>query len=498
MPTTNQHTMRCQHMPGLLDLPNELLVAVSEHVARACRLRLMHHAMVVLSSVCTRLRALIVDTPHLWENISAGWRADDWFACVLARARGQPLRVYVPIDAELPAKQGRLVSCLPAARSVSARFFDDRSEVGRSFWDAFKSPAVCPSTLKLSFERRRTLDLQCFRMEMCEALTSLRLDQVTISDPGTLRLPALRFLKITSSSCPIAFMRGILVHTPRLEHLQLCYVIISRPDPSFSPLQPRSPLPALQCVVLRGRARDITDIILMVPNPSLRFVVELSESGPYAPVWSSTTGMYGSIWRRLQEFWRQAAGGAAAFPAGSVTPHICGSTSGITHTPLGGSSPFRFVSGLGAGAPALSYTGAFAVKNRDPMLDHVKRVHLLCDDLNSSASADIIGASTMPLQRYLDLFPNMEHMDIEGQGSRACAWIEEAFLRGLEPWLAARCERGNPLRSIEFRDCSDELLGFYRVVHGQLLAEVVSWNVGHATDEYWGDDSDPENSDDDY
>jgi hypothetical protein len=254
-------------------------------------------------------------------------------------------------------------------------------------------------------------------------------------------------------------------------------------------------------VVLCGRARDITDIILMVPNPSLRFVVELSESGPYAPVWSSTTGMYGSIWRRLQEFWRQAAGGAAAFPAGSVTPHICGSTSGITHTPLGGSSPFRFVSGSGAGAPALSYTGAFAIKNRDPMLDHVKRVHLLCDDLNSSASADIIGASTMPLQRYLDLFPNIEHMDIEGQGSRACAWIEQAFLRGLEPWLAARCERGRPLRSIEFRNCSDELLGFYRVVRGQFLAEVVSWSAGQVRYEHQGDDSDSEESDegdDDY
>jgi hypothetical protein len=249
MPTANQHTMRCQHMSGLLDLPNELLVAVAEHVARACRFSLTHHAMVVLTSVCTRLRALIVDTPHLWEKVSVGWRADDWFACVLARAQGQPLRVHVPIDSGLLAKQRRLASCLPAARSVSVWFLNDRPEVGRSFWNAFQSPAVCPSALSLSFKWKRALDLQYFRMEMCEALTSLRLSRVTISDSGTLRLPALRFLKITSSSCPIAFMQGILVHTPMLEHLRLCYRLspplgnhhhsaISRSSPRYEPSCP--------------------------------------------------------------------------------------------------------------------------------------------------------------------------------------------------------------------------------------------------------------------
>jgi hypothetical protein len=238
----------------------------------------------------------------------------------------------------------------------------------------------------------------------------------------------------------------------------------------------------------------------MVPNPRLRFVVEIAGSGP-TPVWSSTTGAYGIIWRRLQEFWHQAAGEAAAFPAGSMTPHICGSTSGITHTPLGGNSVLRFVSESRAGAPALSYTGSFAIMDRDPILDHVARVHLLCDDLNGSASVDISRSSTMPLQRYLDLFPKMEHIVIDGQGRRARAWIEQAFLRGLEPWLVARCERGRPLRSIEFRNCSDELLGFYRVVRGQFLAEVVSWNAGQVRDEHQGDDSDSEESDegdDDY
>jgi hypothetical protein len=458
----------------LLCLPTEIIVAIVKESLPEKELELPG-ALYALTSVCSHLRFLLIDTPSLWTLVNFFWKykSADQIDLFMNRSAQYPLRVVVPIDEDFEDADERIIPCLTRAYSIKVLFFS--GSFAQRFLDTLES--LDPFALERldlradalpELEELVILSPEFISAAMCRTLVTLRIFKFFVS--GFPRLPCLRNLHIDESVLSIADLHGLLSHTPLLQSVRLTNILYIEPEPD-SPFVPRALLPRLEYVELSSYDEAVASMINVIPNPRLGFVVDLQGplEGPLTPC-SSSTGISGLVASRLREF------RPGDWPSGVVNSTISRGTTG-------GAISFRTAPDI---TPSLLYGAAYTAFSHDPMLSHIVHVDLFCQG----------HPNTMPhmqsLETFLNHFPSLASLSIHrpnwelDDGQNACT-------RAIEGWLTERDEKGQePFPSIRFRHCVHDLREFCFSLKDRCLVSRVKSSLDEDPSELEGSGSEDE------
>jgi hypothetical protein len=433
-------------------------------------------ALVALTAVSVRFRALVLGTPTLWTHIDSRWPADvqDAFA---ARAASAPLRLHFDSSAAAIARHRRhreqrrvldesaqgqdpllagtthALRWLARAVRVAGRLYSQAQ--WSSFFAALNRGAPCLRELQVLRDRRAgpQAALVCYTLapQSYPLLTDLTLDCVPAEDMPS--MPSLRRLSLLNVLYSLALVQQACVRAPGVEHL----TVRQGQDRMHQPVEPigqheplaRVPLPHLQRLEVAGWSGWLPDVLAFLPDPAT--CLRVTTWGFWNNTWSSAAPTERAIIARLTAFWAGVTGTDGAWPAGTII------TSDMNTQVLFGAEQ------AGA-APSFLYCALCRrVDAVDPLLAHVGVLEIHVG--RSAASA--LNVSRIDLRRL----SAVQTLVVREADFSAGNDYEDAH-RALWAWVEARHRDGTPLREVRFERCFDGDGVVRRLVDGGLATSV--------------------------
>jgi hypothetical protein len=470
-------------------LPSELLVYLVQKLLELTEIGGVPQALLSVTSVCSRIRVVLVDAPVLWSRLVFLDRRWTKPICnlFLIRAVPHPLEVTFGLgwDPSRASSYKDAGECLPRIGSLSTYLAGQPGFL--SMLQSTDMPLL--KTLKLVSFSSVTVspNADILTPMSCTCVRSLYLHQVQIATIP--HFPTLRFLHLSHANCPFQQVKALILRTPALFSVTLVDAV-QRDTTEEVPCEAEPGHAAelahrtLDTLIIRETLIYVLGLISILPVPSHIFDVEITLDLLSPPTaWSSSVGPNALVMSRIRQFWTSTMKNEQLFPAGEVTwEHIHG---GFRQQILYEAVERRDERSL------LRFASPCRIKDPDPNVDDVTTLRVHTTRHTISSPHDL---AVTDLQ--LHCLPNVEHLVVSVSSHEAYLEDDRPRMQILEDWISARHREGRPLRSITFASCPNQLMDLFNRLRDQQTASSVTWEDGGSdsslihTDSLASDDND--------
>jgi hypothetical protein len=452
----------------IVRLPSELLVRLAQQLLELTNIEDVPKVLIVFTSVCSRIRAELVDAPVLWSRFGfygESHRKKAVCDLFLARAGSYPLAISVEDQYDKQSNIRKVVKYLPRTRSLSA--YLRTSTQALEFVHGLQiTDMPLLETLELIGWPHTTIVLMgtdILPPTSCANLGTLHLDTVHIASFPL--LPSLRVLHLRSTNTPVQQVKKLILRTPGLVSVTLRFAMRcdpsgedagynSEPEPSLA----RQITDSFNTLIVQDALVHASDIVGILHIPSRVFDVEIVADDTAAPViWSSSIGHLGVIVSRMKQFCLYAKESERPFPfGGEVT---------WERVPEGYQYQIRCDRG------GLRFSIPCRIEHPDPTLSEMTTLRVSIGRwYGMPTQYDAIVDNLL-----LPWLSGVENVIIEVMYNEALIKSDQPRMQILEDWILARHRAGQPLVSVEFASCPYEMMNFFVRIKAQQAAVSATW-----------------------
>jgi hypothetical protein len=452
----------------IVRLPSELLVRLAQQLLELTNIEDVPQVLIAFTSVCSRIRAELVDASVLWSRFGFHGESHRRKAVrdlFLARAGSYPLAISVGDAWGEPSNLRKVAKHLPRTKSLSAYLRTSIQAVEFvSVLQVTNMPLL--ETLELigwTHTAIGPIGTDILPPTSCANLDTLHLDAVHIATFPL--LPSLRVLHLRSTNTPVQQVKNLILRTPGLVSVTLRFamrcdpsgedaVYNSEPEPSLA----RHITDSFNTLIVQDALVHASDIVGILPIPSRVFDVEIVADDTAAPViWSSSIGHLGVIVSRMKQFSLSTKKSDRPFPfGGEVT---------WERVPEGYRYQIRYDRG------GLRFSTPCRIELPDPTLSEMTTLRVSISRWYGMPTQH----DTIVDNLLLPWLSGVENVIIEVMYNEALIKSDQPRMQILEDWILARHRAGRPLVSVEFASCPYEMMNFFVRIKAQQAAVSVTW-----------------------
>jgi hypothetical protein len=459
-------------------LPDELLLLVIANVfhnledTEGSEWTYTHNKLLLtMTAVFKRLRALVIQIPHIWADVIFEGRRTAWMELCITRAKQSPISMHLEIRLEHRKFSSEMLrKYLSRVRSleiyVSGRPYEESL---RLIIDSIDFS--CLHNLHLRTYAWKSIGYhEIYSLQSAHNLTSLRVSSTSLAELPT--FPALQKLALSYTSIQDDNLYQLLMSSPQLSDIDFDVLNLSQWHGHI--IRPAH-LPRLRNLsVTVFNPEEIVPTLSIVPNPSHKLNIAIKNViGP----WEISDDIQ-TILDRVEEFRDSALSGTSLAPVLIATAWaraISGHDEGVPVS--------LALRDTWDKTPSLICTWDRAVIMRtDPFLNSVTAIHVRHKTLRDG------GVDTSPL----DICPNAENLVIRKEARDA--WDEtiqdrdeverelKKTAHDLDEYIRKRRDEGRPFKSFTVEVPWGETSASWRSMFERLVAEYgsecVTWAAG--------------------
>jgi hypothetical protein len=408
----------------------------------------------ILTSICSHLRTLFLNTPGLWTAIDFEAQPTPWIDLCIYRARDTPisLELYINGDFHHEIELGR--RCLSKASRLSVYLIRHSKAALSAFWRAFDSSIDASRLEMLDITGSPFVEvlLDLNRPCLLKASKLCRMKLVDATVQGLAQLPALVNLEIQRAYISPGCLHSLFVSAPGLS--KICLSDTKLTAQHVPGAMDQIYLPRLQTLqILHSSLEAVAAILHMISNPHRSLIIRVGNAE-----WNAPDNTY--IVERVQQFW------ASRQP----------------------SSPQIFpVAVVSAGGQVAGHVKIEMIATTQEQKDYLK-LYYQCQ-CTGTGPGSLVGSMRIKTARidcrydqrlpmdFLEWFDDVETLLIHDKGCSSGKWDQCTDV--LEAYVRRRRNQGRVLKSFffRFRDEGPDTTGSMRSFHDRLAAEYGSGSV---------------------
>jgi hypothetical protein len=458
----------------LYSLPDEIMVSVMTNVLPGSAEILTETGplsrkslLLVLTSICSRIRNLVLDVPSMWAHITFDARRTVWMELCVLRAKQSSLSMHLAIRQNEAYPRELLSKFLSKVKFLEVYVFGlPYSGSLRSIMDSVDQSAL--QSLVLRTFRLNLIGDEISSLQHTRNLTHLRISVTTLWDLPP--IPSLQTLVLSSVQVQTHILHRFLSSAPELSDIEFDILNLS----DRSTVGPAH-LPRLRSLsVVTFSTEDMVKTLDLMPTPShaLKILIANNSMGP----WEISHDVQ-AVFDRVEQFRTKALHQAIIIPALLLSTGVPADSGHSVGPPVSISLRDTWDK-----QPSLTCTWhRVDISHSSPLLDSIRIMHVRQRDRG--------GVDTSPLR----LCPNVGSLVVRKQARDA--WDKtpqdydqrehelEKTVSDLDKYIRGRSDEGRPLNSFTFEVLrEEETSSTWRGMFDRLAAEYgsgcVTWTVG--------------------
>jgi hypothetical protein len=435
-----------------LCLPEDMIIRIAREVSSPYgMLALNHRPLDRMTSVCSSLRTLLVNTPSLWTSVDFAWHKDIIERYVSRSSASHALHLHASLPCEANQEVWAVAGdtypvfarCMPRTQflTLDIEKYDRLSTMA----DVVSSELQDLTLFTSTFPPPR-VDSDFLPSATWKQLLTLNIRTVRVV--GIHPTTALRSLTLANTFCSLSQFHDIISHSPNMDYVALSYAFV-RPARSR---QPPDHLPVvylrhLRELSVRDALQNVAQVVHMLPNPSTALQIDVdAKVQELAPEF----GLGRHVAARAAQFWT-SQGHPSMFPDGRVVL-------------IAGLDTCRVI----FDAVSFRYSHECQALHDNPLLALVTSLKVDCHDWPQEQMD--------PAALVFSCVPNVDHVKIANADWKTYEVPNIDIVNLLETWIVDRAHRkGRPFHHIEFWRCTEDTRPMYNRLLTGNVASSVTW-----------------------